>query len=81
MTKKIRLALFMAIRNNTVMPIGLRQGKSMDEINKMSYATMEELLNGDTIDWQRAELSYLQGQRLYINDVDRKDYAVEMEIE
>lgn len=41
---KYKLALFGIIRNSKVMPVGLAQGRSMEEINAMSLKTMEEVL-------------------------------------
>lgn len=59
--EKYKIALFGAIRNNTVLPVGLAKNKSFKEINKMSVETMKELVNGDTIDWERMTESYLDG--------------------
>ena len=36
----IQTAVFVVIRNNQVMPTGLKLGKSIEEINKMSYVAM-----------------------------------------
>ena len=42
--EQCKLALFGVIRNSKVMPVGLAQGRSMEEINAMSLKTMEEVL-------------------------------------
>ena len=42
--ERYKLALFGVIRNSKVMPVGLTQGRSMEEINAMSLKTMEEVL-------------------------------------
>ena len=42
--EQYKLALFGVIRNSKVMPVGLAQGRSMEEINAMSLKTMEEVL-------------------------------------
>lgn len=42
--EKYKLALFAVIRNFRIMPAGMRLGKTMDEINEMALATMEEVL-------------------------------------
>lgn len=62
--EKLKVALFGAIRNRTVMPVGLKKGKSMQEINRMAYLTMQQLLEGDIIDWDRMGASYEEGKKL-----------------
>ena len=42
--EKYKLALFGVIRNSKVMPVGLAQGRSMEEINAMSLKTLEEVM-------------------------------------
>lgn len=42
--EQYKLALFGVIRNNTVMPDGVSQGMSMEEINKMSKETLFEVM-------------------------------------
>ena len=42
---KYKLALFAVIRNSTVMPIGMAQGRSMEEINTMALKTVDEVLS------------------------------------
>lgn len=61
--EKIQTMLFIEIRNNQVMPMGIELGKSMKEINKMSYAVMLELYN--TIDFDRAFEMYKEGKQAF----------------
>lgn len=65
--EKYKIALFMIIRNSTVMPKGMVLCKSMKEINKMSYATMQEILN-KTVDFERAKKIYEEGKKAYEED-------------
>ena len=55
-----KLALFAAIRNSTVMPSGVKLGKNMHEINKMSVETMHELLK--MCDFEKLRESYKDGE-------------------
>ena len=55
-----KLALFAAIRNSTVMPAGVKLGKNMHEINKMSVETMYEVL--EMCDFEKLRESYKDGQ-------------------
>lgn len=55
-----KLALFAAIRNSTVMPAGVKLGKNMHEINKMSVETMHELLK--MCDFEKLRESYKDGE-------------------
>ena len=57
--EKYKLALFMVIRNFKVLPKGIELQKSQKEINKMSYETMEEVLN--MIDFNIAKKFYEEG--------------------
>lgn len=66
MKNKYKIALFMIIRNNAVMPKGMKLGKSEQEIDKMSYATMCEVLT--MIDFKKAEKMYEQGKKGYKED-------------
>ena len=61
--KKYKIALFMVIRNSTVMPAGLRLNKTMKEVNQLSYETMLEVLK--MIDFENAAKSYSQGKKAY----------------
>lgn len=72
MLNKIQIALFMVIRNSKVLPVGLSKGKSLADINQMAYAAMQEILNGNLIDWSRAEKSYKEGEELFIKNVKNK---------
>ena len=65
--EKYKIALFMIIRNSTVMPKGMVLCKYMKEINKMSYATMQEILN-KTVDFERAKKIYEEGKKAYEED-------------
>lgn len=42
--ERFKLALFAVIRNSQIMPVGLRIGKNMEEINEMTRKTMQEVL-------------------------------------
>lgn len=57
--EKYKLALFMVIRNFKVLPKGLELGKTQKEINKMTYETMEEVL--DVIDFDIAKKLWEEG--------------------
>ena len=65
--EKYKIALFMIIRNSAVMPKGMVLCKSMKEINKMSYATMQEILN-NTVDFDKAKEMYEEGKKEYEED-------------
>lgn len=65
--EKYKIALFMVIRNSTVMPKGMVLCKSMKEINKMSYATMQEILN-KTVDFEKLKKIYEEGKKAYEED-------------
>ena len=58
--EQYKLALFAAIRNSTVMPAGVKLGKNMHEINKMSVETMHELLK--MCDFEKLRESYKDGE-------------------
>lgn len=60
MKHKYKLALFMVIRNSLVMTRGIIKGKTMKEINKMSYETMCSVLT--MIDYDQAEKFYEEGK-------------------
>lgn len=40
---ELEAALFTVVRNSMVMPVGLRLGKSKQEITEMTFATIEEI--------------------------------------
>lgn len=54
---KQKLALFMIVRNTMIMGKGLALGKSMDEINKMTLKTIDEIMK--MIDFKEVEQEYL----------------------
>jgi hypothetical protein len=58
--EQYKLALFAAIRNSTVMPSGVKLGKNMHEINKMSVETMHEVLK--MCDFEKLRESYKDGE-------------------
>lgn len=60
MKNKYKLALFMVIRNSLVMTRGIIKGKTMKEINKMSYETMCSVLT--MINYDQAEKFYKEGK-------------------
>lgn len=60
--EKMQVALFTVIRNSKVLPVGILKEKSMKEINKMSYATMQECIKW--IDFDLAMKSYQEGKKL-----------------
>lgn len=60
--EKYKLALFGVVRNSMVMPNGLRMGKSMDEIEKMSVETMESVIK--MIDFEVMKRNYEVGRKL-----------------
>lgn len=62
--EKTQTALFTIIKNNFVMPTGIKLGKSKEEINRMSYATMVELTNL-YIDYVKAFEEFSEGKRKY----------------
>ena len=60
MENKYKLALFMVIRNFKIMSEGIKLGKTDKEINKMTYQTMQELMN--MINYDKAEELYKEGK-------------------
>jgi hypothetical protein len=60
--EKMQVALFTVIRNSKVLPVGIAKGKSLQEINKMSYETMQECIK--MIDFDLAMKSYQEGKKL-----------------
>lgn len=58
--EQYKLALFAAIRNSMVMPDGVKLGKNMHEINKMSVETMHEVLK--MCDFEKLRESYKDGE-------------------
>lgn len=62
--ERTQTALFMVIRNSQVMPVGIKLGKSMEEINRMTVATMIEIFK--SIDFDRAFKEYKQGKEAFL---------------
>ena len=54
--EKYKLALFAVIRNSTVMPQGVRLGKTMHEINTMTVAVMVNIM--ELCDFEKLKESY-----------------------
>lgn len=67
--EKWQVALFTVIRNSGVMPQGIRLGKSMEDIHKMSYEVALKILQH--IDFDRAYKAFMQGKRAYERDIKR----------
>lgn len=49
--RKTKIALFVGVRNTTVLPRGLLLGKSEEEITNMTFATIDEMMG--MIDFDR----------------------------
>lgn len=54
--RKYKLALFAVIRNSTVMPQGVKLGKTMHEINTMAVAVMANIM--ESCDFEKLKESY-----------------------
>ena len=65
-----KLALFMIIRNSTVMPKGIELGKNDKEINEMSYKTLCEVLT--MIDYNVAKNLYEEGETTFKNNIEKE---------
>lgn len=65
MKRKYKIALFMIIRNSIVLPKGLELRKTDEEINKMSYETLCEVLL--SINFKVAEKIYEEGKEMHEN--------------
>ncbi len=61
MAEQYKLALFGVIRNSKVMPAGMRLGKNMQEINKMSVETMHKVI--EMCDFERLREFYKEGEQ------------------
>ena len=48
--EKYKLALFGLVRNSKIMPVGIAQGKSIEEINVLSLLTTKELMGMSNFD-------------------------------
>ena len=65
-----KLALFMIIRNSTVMPKGIELGKNDKEINEMSYETLCEVLA--MVDYNIAKKLYEEGETTFENNIGKE---------
>lgn len=65
-----KLALFMIIRNSTVMPKGIELGKNDKEINEMSYETLCEVLA--MVDYNIAKKIYKEGETTFENNIGKE---------
>ena len=65
-TERYVLALFMVVRNQKVLPVGYRLGKSREEINRMTYETMMKIIQGDLVDWEKARELYREGRNKFL---------------
>lgn len=54
--EKYKLALFAVIRNSTVMPQGIKLGKTMHEINTMAVVVMANIM--ESLDFEKLKESY-----------------------
>lgn len=57
--EKYKLALFAAVRNSQVMPLGIELGKSEQEINQMSVETVDAILT--MCDFDRLKEMWIEG--------------------
>lgn len=58
-TQKLKIALFLIIRNNYTIPAETLLGKTVKQINEMSVQTIDAVLSD--IDYDKALKSYLDG--------------------
>lgn len=65
-----KLALFMIIRNSTVMPKGIELGKNDKEINEMSYETLCEVLA--MLDYNIAKKLFKEGETTFENNIGKE---------
>ena len=54
--EKYKLALFAVIRNSSVMPHGIKLGKTMHEINTMTIAVMANIM--ESCDFEKLKAAY-----------------------
>ena len=59
--EKYKLALFAVVRNSSVLPKGIELGKSEEEINAMTIATMESIQR--MCDFDRLKELYEMGEK------------------
>jgi len=76
--EKMQVALFMVIRNSKVLPVGIAKGKSLQEINKMSYETIQECIK--MIDFDLAMKSYQVVQKIRITQRSMKNKCVKKRV-
>ena len=48
--EQYKLALFGLVRNSKIMPVGIAQGKSIEEINVLSLLTVKEIMGMSNFD-------------------------------
>ena len=58
--EKYKLALFAVIRNSSVMPQGIKLGKTMHEINTMTIAVMANIMESG--DFEKLKAAYEDGK-------------------
>ena len=58
--EKYKLALFAVIRNSSVMPHGIKLGKTMHEINTMAVAVMANIM--ESCDFENLKAAYEDGK-------------------
>ena len=58
--EKYKLALFAVIRNSSVMPQGIKLGKTMHEINTMTIAVMANIM--ESCDFEKLKAAYEAGK-------------------
>lgn len=58
--EKYKLALFAVIRNSSVMPHGIKLGKTMHEINTMTIAVMANIMG--SCDFENLKAAYEDGK-------------------
>lgn len=56
---KYKLALFAVLKNSKIMPVGLKLGKTMKEIDTMTVATMQEIVS--KCDFEALQRAYVNG--------------------
>ena len=61
----LRIIIFCLIHQYWAFNEGLEHGMPMEEINKMTYSAMVEMIKSDLIDTNSAKKSYYRGKALY----------------
>lgn len=67
MKERYKLSLFAVIRSTAVMPKGVELKKTRDEVNKMSYETLCEVVA--MVDYARTKKEYNRGKELSEKDI------------